>query len=58
MAITRADFRLLNMECCHVILCWVNPRLPNACPECGQRVYPAVKSWVTYRDEQAVIKHK
>jgi hypothetical protein len=20
------------------MLCWVNPRLPNFCPECGERV--------------------
>ena len=58
MAITRADFRLLNMECCGVTLCWVNPRLPMYCPECGKRCYPGVKSWVAYRDEQAYIRHK
>jgi hypothetical protein len=58
MALTRADFRLLHMECCGVLLCWVNPRLPNYCPECGKRCYPAVKSWVTWRDDNATIRHK
>ena len=58
MALTRADFRYIQTECCLVQLCWVNPRLPNYCPECGKRIYPAVKSWVTYRDEGAYITHK
>jgi hypothetical protein len=58
MALTRADFRYIQMECCYVLLCWVNPRLPSYCPECGTRVYPTVKSWVTYRDEHATIHHK
>ena len=58
MALTRADFRYLVMECCKVQLCWVNPRLPNYCPECGTRCFPAVRSWVTYRDEHAHITHK
>lgn len=49
-------FRLLNMECCHVLLCWVNHRLPNYCPECGARCFPAVKGWVTFSDEKAVLK--
>lgn len=58
MALTRAHFRLLQTECCYVTLCWVNPRLPNYCPECGELIYPKVKSWVTFSDEQAHIKHK
>jgi hypothetical protein len=58
MALTIADFRLINTECCHVILCWVNPRLPTYCPECGKRIYPQVKSWVTYQDNKARILHK
>lgn len=31
-------FRLVRMPCCEQLLCWVNPRLPNFCPECGRRV--------------------
>jgi len=58
MALTRADFRLINVECCGVLLCWVNPRLPNYCPECGKRIFPKVKGWVVWRDEQAYITHK
>jgi hypothetical protein len=58
MALTRAHFRLIQTECCQVQLCWVNPRLPNYCPECGRHCYPAVRSWITFSDDQAVIKHK
>lgn len=58
LAMTRAHFRYINMECCCVMLCWVNPRLPMHCPECGRPVYPQVKSWVTYSDENAYIRHR
>jgi hypothetical protein len=27
------------MPCCHILICWVNPRRPNYCPECGARVF-------------------
>lgn len=54
--VERVPFRLLNMECCHVLLCWVNPRLPNYCPESGSRSYPAVRSWVTFSDSNAWLK--
>ena len=57
-AITRAHFRILETECCHTILCWVNPRLPNYCPDCGTRCYPAVRSWIAFSDEQAYITHE
>jgi hypothetical protein len=33
------QFRLLEMSCCHILICWVNPRRPNFCPECGKRVF-------------------
>ena len=31
----RVTFRLIQMPCCKHQLCWVNPRLPSYCPECG-----------------------
>jgi hypothetical protein len=37
-------FRMFQMPCCGQALCWVNPRLPNHCPECGERVYVQLKS--------------
>jgi hypothetical protein len=30
----RAHFRLIQAPCRGTLLCWVNPRLPNYCPEC------------------------
>lgn len=35
----RVHFRYMHMPCCGQQLCWVNPRLPNFCPECGKSVY-------------------
>jgi hypothetical protein len=32
-------FRLIHMPCCHQLICWVNPRRPMYCPECGTRVF-------------------
>lgn len=36
-------FKLICMPCCGQLLCWVNPRLPNHCPECGAKVYQELK---------------
>jgi hypothetical protein len=53
-------FRLIWMPCCHSMFCWVNPRLPNYCPECGKRVYADLK-WnhpeaILLTDENAWLK--
>lgn len=56
MTTERVPFRFIIMECCGHQLCWVNPRLPSFCPECGKRVYPEVKSWVTLSDENATLR--
>jgi len=55
---SRIEFRLLSMECCHTLLCWVNPRYPTYCPQCGTMCYPAVRGWVTYKDSNATLRHK
>lgn len=34
----KVRFRLIQMPCCKHQLCWVNPRLPTYCPECGTMV--------------------
>jgi hypothetical protein len=52
----RVKFQLICMECCGQLLCWVNPRLPNHCPECGKFIYPAVKGWITFADEFASLR--
>jgi DNA-directed RNA polymerase subunit RPC12/RpoP len=32
-------FRLIVCPECSHNLCWVNPRLPSYCPECGKHIY-------------------
>lgn len=51
-------FRLFQMPCCGQLLCWVNPRLPNHCPECGAHVLVALKSGEHTRvnDRNAILK--
>lgn len=39
----KVQFRLFLMPCCGQSLCWVNPRLPNYCPECGNRSFAQLK---------------
>jgi hypothetical protein len=39
----RVPFRLIHTPCCHTLLCWVNARLPNYCPECGKHIYSKLK---------------
>jgi DNA-directed RNA polymerase subunit RPC12/RpoP len=53
-------FRLFHMPCCSHLLCWINHRLPNFCPECGTSVLLKLRehkeatrisdddSWITY----------
>lgn len=36
-------FRLIVTPCCGQMLCWVNHRLPNYCPECGSKVFVQLK---------------
>lgn len=47
-------FRMFKMPCCGYCLCWVNPRLPNYCSECGKKVYLELR-WhpehTIYKDE-------
>lgn len=40
----QVKFRLFHMPCCGHLLCWVNPRLPTYCPECGEHVLLRLKS--------------
>lgn len=34
----QVPFRLIQMPCCSILICWVNSRRPNYCPECGTRI--------------------
>ena len=51
----RVPFRFLVMPCCHHEVCWVNPRLPSHCPNCGTRVYPEIRSNVLIIDDKAIL---
>jgi len=45
-----------------MLVCWVNPRIPNYCPECGTHVFLKMKfegyypdpqdAWLTVSDER------
>lgn len=50
-------FRYIQAPCCKTQLCWVNPRLPNYCPECGTCIASTVKEAVIYTDDTAQIKY-
>ncbi len=54
----RIHFRLIYMECCGHLLCWVNPRFPTHCPECGRLIYPQIRGWVTTEDPNAHLRFK
>jgi len=49
----RIPFRLFRMPCCGQLVCWVNPRSPNFCPECGTNVFLKIKESTLFRDNNA-----
>ena len=55
-------FRLFSMPCCGHLLCWVNPRLPSYCPECGKSVMLELKfhadQHTLLHDDKALLKHR
>lgn len=54
MTAERVHFRLIQTPCCSSLLCWVNPRLPSYCPECGASIY---RSSITMDDTNATITY-
>lgn len=58
MTTERVMFRLLQTPCCSTMLCWVNPRLPSYCSECGKFIYPAIKGCVLLCDDTSTLKYK
>lgn len=58
MSTERVHFRLIQMPCCGHLLCWVNPRFPSYCPECGKGIYPEVKGSVLLTDDSAILKYR
>jgi hypothetical protein len=57
MTVERIHFKLIVTPCCSSTLCYINPRLPNYCQECGTRIYPEVKSCITADDPNATIHY-
>ncbi len=55
--IEKIHFRLLNMQCCNVLLCHVNSRLPMYCSSCGKLIYPEVRGWVVISDDNAKLTY-
>jgi hypothetical protein len=53
--VERIIFRLIKMPCCGQLLCWVNPKFPNYCPECGNNIMLTVKQRVTFTDDKAEL---
>ena len=52
-------FQLIHTPCCGHLLCWVNPRLPNFCPECGKPILAALRidpSHIRHSDPKAEIR--
>lgn len=52
-------FRLIMTPCCNHLLCWVNPRLPSFCPECGTKILAKLRTegeWIRVADPKATLK--
>lgn len=54
----RVHFRLIQCPECHTLLCCVNPRYYNYCPECGKYIYPHIKGCVLVSDDDAQLSWK
>jgi hypothetical protein len=54
----RVHFKLIIMPCCGHNLCWVNPRYPTFCPECGKLIFNEVKQEVRISDADAILTYK
>lgn len=51
----RITFRLIQCPECNVLLCCVNPRFYNYCPECGKFIFDRIRGCVLAKDENATI---
>lgn len=51
----QVPFKLIQMPCCGQAVCWVNPRLPNCCPECGTNVMATIKECIVVTDDNAML---
>lgn len=55
MTTERIHFRLIMCPECSFMMCWVNPRLPTYCPECGKLIYHNVRGGITISDSNATL---
>lgn len=51
----RVTFRLITLPCCKHQLCWVNPRMPMFCPECGHGPFIVMGDWILLTDDHAEL---
>lgn len=49
----RVPFRLISCPECRHQFCWINPRLPSYCPECGMKA--EWRERVMMRDDDAIL---
>lgn len=56
MKTEQVKFRLYDMPCCGHSLCWVNPRPPTFCPECGRLVFDKLKGRELVIDDEAILR--
>jgi hypothetical protein len=47
----RVELRMIETPCCKTMLCWINPRMPNYCPECGSNIMSTVKQGILFKHE-------
>lgn len=54
-------FRLIVCPECTHQMCWVNPRLPNHCPECGKSIFLKLRtdpeSHIKLDNDKATIRY-
>lgn len=53
----QVPFRMIECPECRHLICWVNPRLPTYCPECGKHIYMKVRESVRVFDRHATLKY-
>jgi predicted RNA-binding Zn-ribbon protein involved in translation (DUF1610 family) len=54
----RVWFRLIICPSCSHQFCWVNPRLPNYCPECGEHLIMKLREHreaIRISDDKAIL---
>ena len=57
----KVHFRVFQLPCCGGLICWVNTRLPNYCPECGEQIFLKLKidsTLTMVNDDNAWLNYK